>query len=212
MSNPQSQQQPSKQVHDEQILVIKRTDLFGPSSWHGIKSDNLQTYITRIASMHEFHPRSVMETDPTYKQVIPYIIFKHKNTYFLMQRRSNATEQRLKNKMSMGIGGHVRREDLQENDVVKWAMREFNEEVNYTGTFTVSLVGLLNDDSNAVGQVHVGLVMLFTGDSPDISIKSELKSGNLMTLDQCKEQYDALESWSQMAFDYLMHDGNHSCC
>ncbi len=202
----------AQQVHDEHILVIKRNDLFGPSSWHGIESTNLETYITRIAEKHEFLPRSLMETDPNYKQVIPYIIFKHKDTFFLMQRRSNATEQRLKNKMSLGIGGHVRKEDMQENDVVTWAMREFHEEVAYSGTFDVSLIGLLNDDSNAVGQVHVGLVMLFEGSNDDITIKSELKSGNLVTLYECKEHYDSLESWSQMVFDYLNHERKQRCC
>ena len=88
---------------------------------------------------------------------------------------------------------------MQEQDIVGWAMREFHEEVDYAGTFSPHFLGILNDDSSDVGRVHIGLVMLFVGDSPTITVKSELKSGKLLSLKQCSEYYDDLESWSQLA-------------
>ena len=89
------------------------------------------------------------------------------------------------------------------NSIFAWAEREFKEEVNYSGTFTITSLGILNDDSNEVGKVHVGFVLLITGDSADISIKSELKSGTLMTLEQCRAHHDAMETWSQIVYDFL---------
>jgi predicted NUDIX family phosphoesterase len=203
MAHPQVQKAIEPALQEEHILVVKRSDLFYDESWHGIRKTDLAEHIDRIKKLHSFQPRSLMEVDPTYKQVIPYIVFTHDNRYFLMQRKSTASEQRLRNKMSLGIGGHMRIEDMQSSDIVGWAMREFDEEVSYAGTVDVRMLGLLNDDSNEVGRVHVGLVMLFDGSSKDISVKSELKSGQLVSLDECEEHYSALESWSQMVFDVL---------
>ncbi len=151
----------------------------------------------------KYHSRSVMETDPTYKQIIPYLVFKHDDTYFLMQRQAKASEQRLKSKYSLGIGGHIRQEDLTNSDIMSWATREFEEEVHYTDPYTVKPLGILNDDSDVVGQVHIGFVLLVEGETENISVKSELKSGKLYTLKECEAFYDSMEGWSQMVFDLL---------
>jgi predicted NUDIX family phosphoesterase len=188
---------------EEHILVVKRTLLLEDQAWQGIKRDDVDLYLERIKKYQEFLPRSLMESDPTYKQIIPYIIFTHNDRYFLMQRRSNATEQRLRNKMSLGIGGHIRYEDMRETDILGWATREFHEEVDYKGSFSAELLGILNDDSNAVGEVHAGLVMLLRGSHETISVKSELKSGSLVTLEECGLYYDSLEPWSQMVYMLL---------
>lgn len=120
-----------------------------------------------------------------------------------MQRQAQASEKRLQNKFTLGIGGHMRQEDMAHDSVFAWAQREFNEEINYTGNFDIQTVGILNDDSNEVGKVHVGLVLLLNGDSAEISVRSELKSGNLVSLEECIKHYDQLESWSQMVVEYL---------
>ena len=144
-----------------------------------------------------------METNPLYKQIIPYLIFKHEDRYFLMQRKAKASEQRLKNKYTLGIGGHIRQEDMTSNDIFAWARREFDEEVSYSGSLTITPLGLLNDDSNEVGKVHIGLVLLVEGNSAEITVKSELEGGQLLTLEECEVHYDAMETWSQLIFDYL---------
>lgn len=189
----------------ESILVVKRDLFFGNnSSWHGINNTNFQIYYDRILSHAEFHPRNLMETDPTYKQIIPYLVFKYQNSYFLMQRSENASEQRLRNKYSLGIGGHVRREDLLEgNSLFDWARREFHEEINYTGNLSIKPLGILNDDSNAVGMVHVGFVLLLEGDSNQISIKSELKMGKMAQIEECFSVFENMESWSALLLEHL---------
>jgi len=205
MTISQVQQIKQTQQHDELILVVKRSHLFPNGDWHGLAKINFDHYMHIIDHKKEFHPRSLMETNTTYKQIIPYLVFQHNNKYFLMQRKADASETRLRSKLTLGIGGHVRQEDLQEKSLYAWAMREFHEEVHYAGNSTVQPLGILNDDSNEVGKVHIGFVFLVTGDSPNISVKSELKNGTLVSLQECIEQKNYMETWSQFAVDFLAH-------
>lgn len=216
-----TQQQPSIQTHDEHILVVARENIFinNIHAWHGLQEVDFEHYIQIINDKKEFLPRSLMETDFQYKQIIPYLIFTHDDKYFLMQRRSTASETRLASKLTLGIGGHIRQEDMQPyfaeatkgvastmqtNSLFAWALREFHEEVNYTGNISVKPLGILNDDSNDVGKVHIGFVLLLQGDSANISIKSELKSGALLSLSECLAQRESMESWSQFIVDFLI--------
>lgn len=193
------------QTQDEQILVVPRTELFkNVAAWSGLKAVNFDEYLTLIQEKKEFQPRSIMETDPTYKQIIPYLVYTHENKFFLMQRTAQATEKRLQNKYSLGIGGHIRQEDMTTDSLFDWATREFHEEVSYDGKLTIEPLGVLNDDSNAVGKVHVGFVFLLHGEHSNISVKSELKSGNLLSLDECEQYFSSMESWTQMVFTHLL--------
>lgn len=201
--------QTTAELYDEQILVVKRAHIFFDSvsgvsdAWHGLKEVNFDHYMNIIDHEKEFHARSMMETDPGYKQIIPYLVFEHNHHYFLMQRQSTASETRLRNKLTLGIGGHIRKEDMQEDSLFAWATREFHEEVNYEGNLVVKPLGIINDDSDDVGKVHIGFVFLLSGDSSDISVKSELKSGMLVSLDECIAQRECMESWSQFVVDFL---------
>jgi len=188
---------------DENILVVKRDYLFDEDSWFGIQKPKDNLFVQTILSRKEFLPRSLMERDQVYKQIIPYLVFNYQDRYFLMQRRSKSSEQRLRSKYSLGIGGHIRQEDIKNADVASWARREFHEEVDYKGSVSIEFLGVLNDDSNDVGKVHIGFVYLLKGDKPDICVKQELQSGTLLTLQECEEYYDAMENWTQIVFDFL---------
>jgi len=201
---PLQQPQQAPRHHDEHILVVKRSHLFFNGDWHGLAEINFDHYLHIIDHKKEFHPRSLMETNPVYKQIIPYLVFTHDDKFFLMQRCAQASETRLQNKLTLGIGGHVRQEDLSENSLFAWAKREFHEEVDYAGNLTVQPLGIINDDSNDVGKVHIGFVLLLKGDSPEISIKSELKNGTLVSLHECINQKNYMESWSQFIVDFLV--------
>ncbi len=199
---PQSQTEPT--LHNELILVVKRSELFAQEpAWSGLKQASFDPFLATITRHKEFLPRWQMEGDPAYKQIIPYLIFTHQDRYFLMQRQAQATERRLQNKYSLGIGGHIRQEDMTTDSIIEWAKREFHEEVAYEGTVKVTPFGILNDDSNSVGQVHIGFVFLLEGDSSQISVKSELKSGQLMTIEEIEFHISNLESWSQIVFETL---------
>ncbi|HEX2977497.1 MAG TPA: hypothetical protein VHO47_00010 [Candidatus Babeliales bacterium] len=195
---------PLSQKQDELILVVRRDQIFKHQpAWNGLKAVNFDDYLAIIKQHREFLPRSLMEQDPTYKQIIPYLVFEHEGRYFLMQRTAQATEKRLQNKYSLGIGGHIRQEDMETDSLFDWARREFHEEVNYLGEFSIKPLGILNDDSNAVGQVHIGFVFLLQGKTPNISVKSELKSGELLSLEELGTYFPNMESWSQFVVEFI---------
>ena len=205
MQSSTNLQTPQKQKLNESVLVVKTKHLFPNGRWQGLKTADLEQYKHIIEHKREFLPRYLMEQDQTYKQIIPYLVFTHNNKFFLMQRQTNASEKRLQNKYSLGIGGHIRQEDMQKKSIFAWAEREFHEEINYQGNLTIEPFGILNDDSNAVGKVHLGLVLLLHGDSDNITIKSELKSGSLTTLSACTTIVDTMESWSQLILHHLQN-------
>ncbi len=192
------------QVKHEDIVVVKRDILFPDGAWSGFKPCALDAYEDIVREHGECKERSTVEDDPSYKQIIPYVVFEHNNLYFLMQRKDDASEARLREKFSLGIGGHVRKEDLAEPTVAAWAQREFHEEVAYNGTITFEHFGVLNDESTSVGRVHVGLVLLAHGTSDSIAIKSEHKHGMLASRAQCTLYVDRMEPWSSLVWHALM--------
>ena len=194
----------SELKQDEKILVIPRTIFFAQRMFQGfLPTKDFEHYQDMVMQHQLFLWRSSVENDPSHKQIIPYLIFEYNNTFFVMQRKSTASESRLKNKYSLGIGGHIRQEDMQNNDIFQWAKREFCEEVSYEGNITIKPIGIINDESDSVGQVHLGFVFLLSGDSDNIKVKSELKDGTLLTLKECEHFYSSMESWSQLAVSYL---------
>jgi predicted NUDIX family phosphoesterase len=193
----------------EQILVVKREHFFpqGTTAWQGLSLEHLNSCLEAIGKHGEFQPRSCMEEDTTFKQIIPYLVFQYQDKFFLMQRAEDASEKRLQNKYSLGIGGHMRLHDLQQGpNLFDWAQREFNEEVSYEGKLDIIPLGVLNDDSTSVGQVHIGLVLMLIGDSDKISIKSEMKSGRLVSLHECLDHVPMMENWSQMVLMTLLKE------
>lgn len=188
----------------EQILVVKKDILFaGHSAWHGVNSHNIESIVEIITNHQEYMERATAETDLSYKQIIPYMIFTFNGEYFVMQRKATASEQRLAGKLSLGIGGHMNQEDMNGKTIFDWAQREFEEEVSYSGNLTIKTLGILNDDTNDVGKVHLGLVLLAQGDNDQISIKDEHKSGVLMSKKECLIKIDNFENWSKMILQML---------
>lgn len=188
---------------DEKILVVKKNILFAYQVIDGLKPINFDCYQALIQKHKEFLWRSKVEENSNYKQIIPYLIFTHKDKFFIMRRKNNASEARLQNKYSLGIGGHIRKEDITRTGIIDWSKREFHEEIKYDGALSIKPLGILNDESNQVGQVHTGFVFLLEGDTDEISIRDEHKEGMLLTLNECSEHYNHMESWSKIVFDYL---------
>jgi predicted NUDIX family phosphoesterase len=122
-----------------------------------------------------------------------------------MQRKNKPNEQALANKLSIGIGGHMTQTDIQGQTLFDWVSREFEEEVTYEGNLQMHTIGFLNDDTNEVGQRHLGLVILLKGDNPNIAIHgNEHKSGQLMSMEECFEKLDQFEAWSQIILQRLI--------
>lgn len=188
---------------DEMILVIAR-DIIVPQSWSGINPKGLDSFEQIVRENGEFRRRGDMENDPSYKQIIPYMVFRFMDRYFLMQRSGQGGEARLYNRYSLGIGGHINKQDLAGATIMEWARREFDEEVDYRGQFTFKALGLLNDDTDEVGQVHLGYVTLIEGTKNQIQIRDEHQSGKLTTLSEIRDVYDSMETWSRFLYDFLV--------
>ena len=197
-------------ANSEQVLCVKREDLFPDGAWHGFVSKDLERYQALIREHHFFMARSAVENDPTYQQIIPYVVFRHDGRYFLTHRLRASSEKRLRRQYSLGIGGHINPGDLEAGDpILDGLKREWSEEVEYDGRFEANLIGLLNDDSSPVSKAHLGVVFVVEGDSPNISIRETDKlAGELLTLDEMRIYYLGMESWSQMVYDRLAE--NHS--
>jgi predicted NUDIX family phosphoesterase len=189
----------------EQVLVVKREDIFPDGAWHGFVSDRLERHQAVIRENHFFMARAKVEDDPNYQQIIPYVVFRHGDLYFLTHRLRASSEKRLRKQYSLGVGGHINPGDLDAGDPIQDGLkREWEEEVIYEGSFDAKLIGLLNDDSSPVSKVHLGVVFLVDGDTPHIAIRETDKlAGELLTLEQMRIYYLGMESWSQMVYDRL---------
>lgn len=170
---------------DEKVLVVPADVIFEKGRWQGLKKDNLDYYLDLIKNNYQFKRRGDVETDPSWQQIIPYIIFNHQDKFFIYKYLPKAGEQRLVDTYQIGVGGHINEIDGDKETILeKGMMREWNEEVNYSGNILEKkLIGLLNDDSRPVEAVHLGLVYNFVGDSPEISIKeTEKMAGELVDI------------------------------
>jgi predicted NUDIX family phosphoesterase len=189
----------------EHVLCVKRADIFPDGAWHGFVTQGLDRHQAVIRESSFFMPRAEVEDDPSYQQVIPYLVFRHEDRYLLTRRLKASSEKRLRQLYSLGVGGHINPGDLENGDPIQDGLRrEWEEEVEYAGAFQARLLGLINDDSSPVSRVHLAVVFLVEGDRPEIAIReTEKLSGELLTLDEMRIYYLEMESWSQMVYDLL---------
>lgn len=195
---------------EEMILVIKREVFDAAGSFHGLNF-NVDRYLPLILSRQNnfFMARSEAEPNPKFKQIIPYAILVHGNKVLHYVRGKKAGEQRLVAKGSIGIGGHMNDQDeglfaLDREAYLAGVQREVNEELEVGTTFANQIVALLNDDTNEVGQVHLGVVHILRLAGPEVK-KREAMITNLEFLspDELRARRDTLESWSQICVDHL---------
>jgi len=192
-------------VATERVLVVRRDDMFPDGAWHGFVADDLDRHQRVIREQHFFKPRAEVENDASFQQIIPYVVFRHGDRYLLTHRLRASSEKRLRKQYSLGVGGHINPGDLEGGDpILDGLKREWSEEVIYEGRFEARMLGLLNEDSSPVSKVHLGVVFLVDGDTPDIRIRETDKlAGELLTLEEMRMYYLAMESWSQIVYDRL---------
>lgn len=185
---------------------MPRAALFPDGPWQGIRDHNLDETLARIDRGGRFMPRREVEDDPSYQQIIPYILFRHQDRYLLTKRLKASSERRLHHLYSLGVGGHINPPDnVNADPIADGLQREWLEEVAYQGAVERTLIGVIKDDSTAVGQVHLGLVYLLEGEHPDIQIRETGKmTGALLPLEEMRIYYLDMESWSQLLYDYLL--------
>ncbi len=185
----------------EKIMVVPRKFLL-KKNFHGFLSYEGNEKILEEIKRHAFfRDRGDVENDFSLKQIIPYIVFLHEKKIFLMKRLKRGEEKRLHNLYSIGIGGHIRKEDGIEQILEKALEREFFEEVDYKGRFSPKIFGFINDDSNDVGKVHFGTCYIIFGNSAIAVKEKDVLEGKLVPIEDMKKFN--LESWSKIASEQI---------
>lgn len=195
---------------DENVLVVPRELFDELGAFEGF-SDQVAHYLPPILDPvnNFFLARDKAEDDPTHKQIIPYAIFHHGNEVLRYFRGGGSGEKRLASKGSIGIGGHVNDCDFQaaslDRDTYNVGFeREIEEELDIDGSFSHQIVGLINDDSNEVGQVHLGVVHLVSLDTKSVKpAEDNIDQLDFLSIDQLKAEIDGLETWSSICVDQL---------
>ncbi|MFK5920743.1 MAG: hypothetical protein QM496_01080 [Verrucomicrobiota bacterium] len=190
---------------DENVLVVPRALFDEIGSFQGLCLEP-QKYLPALLNPKNnfFLARDDAEDNPSHKQIIPYAIFHHQGRFLHYVRGGGSGEKRLASKGSIGIGGHINSEDADQASLDKdtysiGVEREVNEEVNLTGSHTQRIVALINDDSNEVGAVHLGVVHLFDLDSADVTPNEAIiEELQFLTPEELQSRHEALESWSQI--------------
>jgi predicted NUDIX family phosphoesterase len=157
----------------------------------------------------QFIPRTRAETDPGFKQLIPYVILRHGPDVFHYVRGKESGEGRLHAKGSIGIGGHIQPGDVTlfstgRNFYMSAAAREVSEEVRVETEHRERIVALLNDDSNPVGQVHFGIVHMWWLESPAVQKRErQITRCGFLPPEELRTRRDTLEGWSQLCLEIL---------
>lgn len=196
---------------DEQVLVIKRDLLDAVGSFQGFLGDPGEHLDAFLAEGSNFYlPRDDAEEDPSHKQIIPYAVFHYQGRFLHYVRGNASGEQRLASKGSIGIGGHVNTTDVGASGLARDAYltgvaREVEEELNVSSGYRQRVVGLLNDDSNSVGQVHLGVVHLFDLEGDAVSSNEDaITELEFLDIEDLQRRADRLETWSSILVDNLV--------
>lgn len=197
-------------IADENVLVFPRSLFEQLGVFQGFNSD-VNRYLSTIldAKNNSFMARAQAETNPDFKQIIPYVVITDGKSILHYVRGKKAGEQRLVSKGSVGIGGHINDEDhslfafgLQAfQDAVK---REVCEELAIQGEFNARPVGLINDDSTEVGRVHFGVVHVLFCTPEQVKKKEQvITQMEFIPIEELKSKREQMETWSQLCLDNL---------
>jgi predicted NUDIX family phosphoesterase len=198
-------------VDTEQVLVVP-TQLFHRLGYFQGFSPEPDRYLDELLSPEHtsYRARQAMEEDPGFKQLIPYVLFRHADPtngqrLFQYTRGTGQGEQRLHRKRSVGVGGHISSDDAAEiNPYGEGMRRELAEEVIIETPYRSRCVGLINDDETEVGRVHLGVVHIFDVDSPDVRPReTEIVDAGFEPVESLLADLSGFESWSRICLEAL---------
>lgn len=196
----------------EEVLVIPRALLDEIGAFSGIRSGDIEPAISRLLdpANHFFMDRATAEDDPTHKQIIPYCIIRCGDRILNYTRGKAGGEARLHALRSVGVGGHINPIDTGGGrtgpDAYQAAVeRELSEELIFEVPHENRIIGLLNDESNPVGQVHLGIVHLIDVESDAVHSNEDALADLTFTplADLNGPLFDKLETWSQACIRHL---------
>jgi len=185
----------------ELVLVVPRSAVIAEPGWTGVRTYGIEAFLRTIDDVGLFAPRASMEENPGFKQVIPYLVLRDGERYFLMRRTRAGGDARLHDLWSIGVGGHLNPGD---GDLAGGLRREWTEEVVADFEPEFRLVGLLNDDTTPVGRVHLGAVYVADAAGRPVEIReTEKLTGGFASPADVAAVAGDMETWSRLVFDFL---------
>ena len=198
----------------ERVLVVP-TELFRRLGYFQGFSGDVDRYLeTLLSPQHtSFRPRNEVEEDPSFKQLIPYVILRHRSAggadcVFQYTRGAGQGEGRLHRKRSVGIGGHISSvdagADASRNPYLEGMRRELEEEVIVESPYAARCVGLINDDHTPVGQVHLGVVHILDLDQPAVRPhEDDITQCGFRPIAEILADMTGFETWSEICMRAL---------
>lgn len=139
------------------------------------------------------------EFDESLQQIIPYVVVRNRGRVLCYQRKGGG-EKRLDAKLSVGIGGHINRDDA---NYMAGVIREIKEELCLPASWVcppLKTLEIIVERESAVGRVHAGLLHVL--DLEDATVPTEAPVYSYVHPEILKG-HPRLERWSQIALDIL---------
>ncbi len=200
-------------MRDENVFCFERRDLEGLFGGLPQGGTNTPELVEILSLPQHFISRHIAESDPRYKQIIPYQVFTCNGRLFVFQRGGGVGEGRLAGRLSLGIGGHINDQDatngrLTMDDFNKALLREREEELLFTGPVDTYFTGWINDDSDDVGMVHLGAVHLCRVErEKSVCLRprgEDLHEVGWLTALEVERQAERFEKWSLLAVNSIL--------
>jgi predicted NUDIX family phosphoesterase len=192
---------------NEEVLVVPAERLLAAGEFHGFRpaDDNFRRLLLDPAHL-SYRRRGEVESDPSFKQLIPYVVLRCAGEVFHYTRGATGTETRLRALRSIGLGGHISREDgPPAADPYRAGMlRELAEEVEIQGPWTEQPFGFIYDGRTPVGQVHIGIVHLVELEEPLVwPREAAIDEAGFAPVRDLLRHRDEFETWSQFVLEEL---------
>ncbi len=192
----------------ERVLVLPRDRVPGGCDFMGVRRADTAALaaLGRAVRQHgRYVERPMAEKDRTIKQLIPYVVVRDGERIFLMERTDAGGDARLYGKASVGVGGHLNPVDEGQDPLDAGLRREWTEELDAPWEPTFALVGLLNDDSNPVGAVHLGVVFTVEAAGRPVAVRETDKLvGRFASSGDLASSFPRMETWSQLVAAELL--------
>lgn len=189
------------------MLVLLRDEVPGGCGFTGMRpldTGDLEALQAQVVGAGVWMPRDAAEDDQRYKQLIPYVVVRDAERVFLMERTDAGADARLHRRVTIGVGGHLNPVDDGPDAIGSGLRREWDEELSADWEPEFRPIGLLNDDRNPVGSVHLGIVFEVQAAGRPIDVRERSKlSGHMAPIEELRVAWDRLETWSQLVAESL---------
>ena len=193
----------------EQVLVVARAHIGPYIENTGVIRERIGELLEIIKKNAEFLPRADAEENPDYKQIIPYVAVVKPGRVFASRRLGAGGEARLHGLISIGFGGHINpADDDGGNPLMEGLRRELGEELCVESPGALRFLGVINDDTNAVGSVHLGLLFSLEAGGDVAVLETEKLEGFWLEAQTLPDYYEEMETWSQLASGVLAEADN----